>query len=180
MYSASRKRNNETVRTFVLYLRNVNTSGIFLNYGGVFVFLKWFLTFICIQLFSANAGRVRKRPVQPKVCLFSRNHSFCLIFKLMWVDRSNSWGQANIVRPSCSLSISKWMLAFQKTSSPRQNDMSELWPHMVHHVKVTCIAAWRAWRATKMKDHVEGNGSCNLTLWYRLLQNTIYSWRKTV
>lgn len=86
---------------------------------------------------------------------------------MMWVERCDSWGPANTVCPGFLLNVLKMDSGLSKKKKkrknpelchaflhwgrfeplcqrlPRQNDVSELWPHTVHHVKVTHSAAWR-------------------------------------
>lgn len=112
---------------------------------------------------------------------------------MMWLRRYDSWGQAIAVCPNCLLNVLKMDSGLSKTPelchaflhwgelslfakySQDKNDMSEPWPHMVHHVKVTHIAAQRVWWASKERDHVKSTGDAfqhRAAVWYRLSQNT--------
>lgn len=76
----------------------------------------------------------------------------------------------------------KWIVAFQTPSAlscvlalsrveplcqpfPRQNDMSALWPHMVHHVKVT-YCCMKGLISIQESDWANDDRSCTLTLWF--------------
>ena len=99
---------------------------------------------------------------------------------MMWVERCDSWGPANTVCPGFLLNVLKMDSGLSKRKKkktelchaflrwgrveplcqrlPRQNDVSELWPHTVHHVKVTHIAAWRGLMSIQRE-----RPCCNLT-----------------
>lgn len=82
----------------------------------------------------------------------------------MWVSRYDSWGQAGGLSHGRLLNVLKMDSGLSKTPQLccafshrkelsllarlwRQNDVSKLWSHMVHHVKVTHFTAKRAWWA---------------------------------